>query len=457
MQVSGLDLDAYEFDPTIPDEACTPAGELRTHWRPLARALREWDAAPITSALVAGAPGESPADGIPLLLTESEWHFLEAGLKQRVMGLNHLLADLYGDAAIVRDGVVPAAVVRGSPQFRVEMRGAFRPEDVPAAVCRIDVARTPAGFRVLRDNVRCPAGGARMAAIGPVLGGWLQAVYDACAARETPPYASALLETLRELAPPGADPCVALLTPGPYSTGFAEHAFVAEAAGMDLVTGQDVLVDHGQVLLRTPRQRVDVLYRQVDDDFLDPLAFRPDSVLGVPGLLHAFRLGAVTVLNAPGTGVADDPAVSPFVADAIRYYLGEEPLLPGVEAWTCSRPGDLEYVLDHIGDVFIEHRVTNEVLYGPRLSAAERTACAARLRAAPDGFVAREAPPTATAPCLLDGRLRPAAVTLACFVLRGRSTRVVPGALCHPVSPTPATDGFEELRGKEVWVVRDPA
>lgn len=457
MRISDLDLDAYDFDPAIPDEAFTPAGELRTHWRPLARALREWDEAPITSAPVAGAAGESPLDGIPLLLTESEWRFLEAGLQQRVTALNHLLADLYGDAAIVRDGIVPAAVVRGSPQFRVEMRGAVRPEEVPAAVCRIDVARTAGGFHVLRDNVRCPAGGARMVAIDRVPGGWLRPVYDACAARETPPYASALLETLRELAPPGADPCVALLTPGPYSTGFAEHAFVAEAAGMELVTGQDVLVDQGQVHLRTPRRRVHVLYRQVDDDFLDPLAFRPDSVLGVAGLLHACRLGGVAVLNAPGTGVADDPAVSPFVADAIRYYLAEEPLLPGVEAWTCSRPGDLEYTLDHIGDVFIEHRGTNEVLFGPRLSAAERTAYAAQLRAAPDDFVAREAPPAATAPCLVDGRLHPGAVTLPCFVLQGRSTRVVPGAVCHPVSVTPGTDGFREPHGKEVWVVRDPA
>ena len=457
MRISGLDLDAYDFNPAIPDEAFTPAGELRTHWRPLARALREWDAAPVTRALVAGAPGESPLDGIPLLLTESEWRFLEAGLQQRVKALNHFLADLYRDAAIVRDGIVPAAVVRGSPQFRVEMRGALRADGVPAAVCRIDVARTPGGFHVLRDNMRCPTGGARLVANRRVLADRLRPAYDACAVRDAPAYAAALFETLCELAPPGADPTVALLAPGPYSTGFAEHAFLAEAAGLELVTGQDLLVANGQVHLRTPRQRVGVLYRQVDDDFLDPLAFRPDSVLGVPGLLHACRQGGVTVLNAPGTGVADDPAVFPFVADAIRYYLAEEPLLPGVETWTCSRPGDLEYTLDHIGDVCIEHRVTNEVLFGPGLSAAERTACAARLRAAPDGFVVREAPPIATAPCLPDDRVHPAAVTLPCFVLQGRSTRVVPGALCHPVSPTVGTDGFREPRGKEVWVVRDPA
>lgn len=458
LRISGLDLDAYDFDPAIPDEAMTPAGELRTHWRPLARALREWDAPSMMRAFVAADPGEPP-DDIPLLLPESEWRVLEAGLQQRVKALNRLLADLYGDAAIVRDGVVPAAVVRGSPQFRVEMRGAVRPRDVPAAVCRIDVARTPTGFRVLRDNVRCPAGGAPMVAIGRVLKERLGPARDACAARDTPPYASALSETLRELAPGNADPRVALLTPGRYNAAFAAHALLAEAAGMELVTGPDLFVEDGQVRLRGARgsRRVHVLYRQVDDDFLDPLAFRPDSVLGVAGLLHACRLGNVAVLNAPGSGVADDPAVFPFVADAIRYYLAEEPLLPDVETWACVRPDHLEHALDHLEELIIEQRGNNEVLFGPGLSAAERGACAARLRAAPDGFVARQAPPTTTAPCLLDGRLRPGAVTLPCFVLQGRGTRVVPGALYHPAPPKPGTGGFQEPRGKEVWIVPDAA
>lgn len=455
MRICGLDLDAYDFDPAIPDEAFTPAGELRTHWRPLARALRERDAAAVTPALVAGDPGEPPPDGVPLLLPESEWRFLEAGLRQRVKALNRLLADVYGDAAIVRDGIVPAAAVRGSPQFRVEMRGAVRPDDVPAAVCRIDIARTPGGFRVLRDNVRCPAGGARMVTVGRVLEERLRPVRDACAVRDTLPYAAALTETLRGLAAGNADPRVALLTPGPYNAAFAEHALMAEAAGLELVAGPDLFVEDGQVHLRGPRgsRRVHVLYRQVDDDFLDPLAFRPDSVLGVPGLLHACRLGSVAVLNAPGTGVADDPAVFPFVGDAIRYYLAEEPLLPAVESWACVRPDELEYTLDHLGELIIEHRGSNEVLFGPALSAAERTACAARLRADPDGFVARRAPPVTSAPCLVDRRLRQGAVSLHCFVLQGRGTRVVPGALCREILAS--TGGPGEPRGKDVWIVPD--
>ena len=460
-----MDLDAYEPHPAIPDEACTAAGELRPHWRPLRDALRERAAAAPApaerSAEAAADPGGPPPDGIPLLLPEREWRHLEAGLEQRVRALNLLVADLYGDAAIVRDGIVPAAVVRGSPQFRVEMRGAVRPGGVPAAVCRIDVARTPGGFEVVRDNVRCPAGGARMVANDRVRKDRLRAAYDACAARDGPVYAPALLETLEELAPETEDPRVALLTPGRYGTGFAEHAFLAGAAGMELVTGADLLVDNGQVHLRHAggRRRVHVLYRQVDDDFLDPLAFRPDSVLGVPGLLHACRLGNVAVLNAPGTGVADDPAVFPFVEDAIRYYLAEEPALSSVESWACIRPDHLEFTLDHLDEVVIEQRGSNEVLFGPALSATERTACAARLRAAPDGFVARRVPQMTTAPCFLDGRLRPGTVTLPCFVLQGRSTRVVPGALCHPLPQggTRGSGGFREPRGKDVWVVPDIA
>ena len=466
-----MDLDAYEPNPAIPDEACTAAGELRPHWRRFGDALRErdalreWDAAARTpaepSSGAAGDPGGPPPDGIPLLLPEREWRLLEAGLEQRVRALNHLVADLYGDAAIVRDRIVPAAVVRGSPQFRVEMRGAVRHDGVPAAVCRIDVARTSGAFEVVRDNVRCPAGGARMVANDRVLKDRLRAAYDACAARDAPAYAPALLETLEELAPGTADPRVALLTPGRYGTSFSEHAFLAEAAGMELVTGADLLVDDGQVHLRRAggRRRVHVLYRQVDDDFLDPLAFRPDSVLGVPGLLHPCRLGNVAVLNAPGTGVADDPAVFAFVEDAIRYYLAEEPTLPGVETWACIRPDHLEQTLEHLEQVVIERRGTNEVLFGPALSAAERVACAARLRAAPDDFVARRVPPMTTAPCVVEGRLRPGAVTLPCFVLQGRRTRVVPGALCHPVSHggTGGGGGFQEPRGKEVWVVPEAA
>jgi len=462
-----LDLEAYQPD-AAPDEAVLPGGALRTHWRALAATLRQWDGdtARLLQERTARASadfavGTAPVlDPLPLLLSEGDWRVLEAGFQQRVTALNRFLDDIYGAARIVRDGVVPAAVLRSSPQFRVELRGVDRPHGVSAAVCAIDVVRTPEGFRVVRDNLRCPAGGARMVAHRRVLEATLRSTYEASGPLDVTAYARALLETLSELAPGNiAEPRVALLTPGPYNAGFDEHAFLADAAGMELVEGGDLLVDDGCVHMRIPRgpRRVHVVYRQVDDDFLDPLTFRPDSVLGVPGLVHACRQGHVGVANAPGSGVADDPGVFPFIPDAIQYYLGEEPLLPGVETWTCRRPDHLEYTLDHLPELVVEHRRDGAVVFGPELSTAEHDAWAARLRADPSDFVARQIPAMSRAPCLVDGRLRPGAVTLRCFVLQGRSARVVPGALCRVLPPGAAhgSRGIEEPGSKDVWVVPD--
>ncbi len=413
---SGLDLSAYEFDANAPDEAFRPGGTLRPHWRGLDGLLRGLDAdgaealqrrTAATSSDVAvpsAAPG--PLDGLPLLLPEREWRLLEAGLAQRVAALNRLLADVYDRARIVRDGVIPAAVVRGSAQFRIAMRGFAPPLGTCAAVCAVDVGRTPEGFRVLRDNVRCPAGAARMIAHRAVLEETLPTARAACRPREVAPYAQALFETLCELASEFAgEPRIVLLTPGPYNAGFAEHAYLAQATGIELVEGNRLLVEDGHLHLRTPQGpvRVHGLYRQVDDDFLDPLAFRADSVLGIPGLLHACRLGNVAVANAPGTGVADEPDLSPYIPETIRYYLGEEPLLAGVEA-----------------------------LPGP-------------------------VPALSRAPCLVDGRLRAGSVTLRCFVLQGRTTRIVPGGLCQvlPLAEGPGTGGLRQPRSKDVWVVPD--
>ena len=411
-----MDLAAYELDPRVPDEAFRPGGALRPHWRALDGLLRELDAdgvealqrrtaaAASSSALPGGA--SAPLDGLPLLLSEREWRLLDAGLTQRATALNRLLADVYGGARIVRDGVVPAAVVRGSAQFRIAMRGVAPPLGVSAAVCAIDVARTQDGFRVLRDNVRCPAGAARLIAHRAVLEETLATARAAGRPREVAGYAQALFETLCELAPetPG-DPCIALLTPGTHNVGFAEHAYLAGASGIELVEANHLRVEAGRVHLRMPHgtRRVHGLYREIDDDFLDPLAFRADSLLGVPGLVHACRLGNIALANAPGTGVADEPDMFPYIPRAIRYYLGEEPLLPGVETFT------------------------------PPLGALSR------------------------APCLVDGRLRAGSVTLRCFVLQGRRTRIVPGGLCQvlPLADGSGTGGLREPRSKDVWVVPD--
>ena len=294
-----------------------------------------------------------PIDCVPRILSGVEWRRLESGLTQRIGALNQFLEDVYGEARIIGDGVIPTDVVRGCPQYRLEMRGASVPHGTWVAVCGTDLVRTHGGFQVLEDNLRVPSGVSYMIANRKVMKRSLRRLYRSCRVREVEHYGSVLRNTLRDLAPGGrSEPCIALLTPGVYNSAFYEHMFLANEIGAELVEGRDLLVSDGFVYMRTTAglRRVDVIYRRVDDDFLDPLVFRPDSLLGVPGLLHAFKLGRVALANAPGTGVADDKSVYAYVPDMIRYYLAEEPILANVETHLCRRPEDLEYTLDNLGE-----------------------------------------------------------------------------------------------------------
>ena len=275
-----------------------------------------------------------PVDFIPRIISASEWDFLERGLVQRVTTLNLFLSDVYGEGRIISDGVIPVDVVRGCPQYRVEMRGMEPPLGVWVAICGTDLVRTNDGFFVLEDNLRVPSGVSYMIANRKAVKAGLRRVYRGARVRDVDHYGRLLHQTLRELAPRGQpDPSVVLLTPGIYNSAFYEHMFLAGELGAQLVEGRDLLVNDGFVYTRTTSglRRVDVIYRRVDDDFLDPLVFETDSLLGVPGLMHAYRLGNVTLANAPGTGVADDKSVYSYVPDMVRYYLGEEPLLQNVE------------------------------------------------------------------------------------------------------------------------------
>ena len=271
---------------------------------------------------------------------------METGLAQRVKALNLFLEDVYGEARIIDDGVIPADMVYGCPQYRMEMRGFSVPHGAWVAICGTDLVRTNDGFRVLEDNLRVPSGVSYMIANRKAVKASLRQLYRSLRVQEVEQYGRLLLETLLELAPSGrSEPCIALLTPGVYNSAFYEHMFLAHEIGAELVEGRDLLVNDGFVYMRTTTglRRVDVVYRRVDDDFLDPLVFRPDSLLGVPGLLHAYQLGNVALVNAPGTGVADDKSVYAYVPDMIRYYLGEEAILNNVETYLCRRPEDLEY------------------------------------------------------------------------------------------------------------------
>ena len=475
-----MDFSGYRLDAGFYDEVLQPDGAPRAHCRPLhdtltgisgdelgeiqERVMRSFRNEGITFTVYGDGEADEriiPIDCIPRILAAAEWAALEAGLKQRILALNRFLADVYGAGRAVADGVIPEELVRGCPQYRAEMRGCSPPHGTWVAICGTDVVRTNDGFFVLEDNLRVPSGVSYMIANRKAVKSNLPRLYRRCRVREVEHYGDLLLATLRELAPPNRpDPCIALLSPGVWNAAFYEHMFLAHQLGAELVEGRDLLVRNGFVYMRTTEglRQVDVIYRRVDDDFLDPLVFRSDSLLGVPGLLQAYRLGNVTLANAPGTGVADDKSVYAWVPDLIRYYLGEEPLLANVPTRICRRPEDLEYTLDNL-DKLVVKRVGEAggygMLVGPHATPAERESYAAGLRADPADFISQEVLSLSRAPCLVDGRLEPRHVDLRPFVLRGRDTRIVPGAFCRVAlrRGSLVVNSSQGGGGKDVWVL----
>ena len=345
-----MEFRSYELDQSIYDEMFLPDGAPREHCRRLFGALtrlssdelgsiqdrvtRSFSDEGITFTVYGDDEADErimPIDCLPRLMSATEWRGLAKGLTQRFRALNIFLGDVYGESRIIRDSLIPADLVKGCPHFRTEMRGLSAPHGTWVGICGTDLVRTNDGFKVLEDNLRVPSGVSYMLANRKAAKVCFGRLYRLSRVLEVEGYGRALLETIRELAPNGRpDPVIALLTPGVYNSAFYEHVFLAHEIGAELVEGRDLLVRDGFVYMRTTTglRRVDVVYRRVDDDFIDPLVFRPDSLLGVPGLTAACRAGNVTLVNAPGTGVADDKSVYAYVPDMIRYYLGEEPL-PG--------------------------------------------------------------------------------------------------------------------------------
>ena len=404
-----------------------------------------------------------PIDCVPRVLSGAEWRHLERGLAQRVRTLNLFLQDVYGEARIIADGVIPAAVVQDCPHYRPELRGFTPPQGAWVAISGIDLVRTNDGFFVLEDNLRVPSGVSYMIANRRAAKASLRRVYRNSRVQEVDGYGRMLLETLRELSPGGRpDPQIALLTPGVYNSAFYEHIFLAGEIGAELVEGRDLLVRDGFVYMRTTGglQRVDIIYRRVDDDFLDPEVFRSDSVLGVPGLLYAYRRGNVALVNAPGTGVADDKSVYAYVPDMIRYYLREEPILGNVETYLCRTPEGLEYTLDNL-----ERLVVKQVggsggygmLVGPHATPAERAEYAEGIRAHPAGFVSQPTLALSRAPCLIDGRFEPRHVDLRPFVLYGKETRIAPGAFCRVAlrRGSLVVNSSQGGGGKDLWALEE--
>ena len=477
-----MNFDTYDLDAAVYDEMFLPDGTPRSPSRALhdtlsqlpadevgriqERVTRSFSNEGITFTVYGDDEADEriiPVDCVPRILSAGDWRHIETGLTQRLGALNRFLEDVYGDARIVADGVIPADLVRGCPQYRVEMCGVQVPHGTWVAVCGTDLVRTNDGFLVLEDNLRVPSGVSYMIANRKVVKSSLRRLYRDCRVREVEQYGQVLLETLRELAPGGrSDPCIALLTPGVANSAFYEHIFLAQEIGAALVEGRDLLVNDGFVYMRTTGglRRVDVIYRRVDDDFIDPLVFRSDSLLGVPGLMHAYKSGRVALANAPGTGVADDKSVYAFVPDMIRYYLGEKPILANVETYLCRRSRDLEYTLDNLENLVVK-RVGESggygMLVGPHSTPEERDAYAGELRADPAGFISQPVLPLSRAPCFIEGRPEPRHVDLRPFVLHGRRTRIVPGAFCRVAlrRGSLVVNSSQGGGGKDLWVLEN--
>lgn len=378
-----------------------------------------------------------PFDLIPRVLAQAEWQHLARGLEQRVRALNAFIHDVYHEQEILRAGRIPAELVLHNSAFRVEMMGQSQPHDVYTHVAGIDMVRTgPDEYYVLEDNCRTPSGVSYMIENREVMQRLFPDVFRKARVAPVAHYPDELLETLRSVAPPNCEgePAVALLTPGIYNSAYYEHAFLADEMGIALVEGQDLMVKDGVCYMRTTRglERVDVLYRRIDDDYLDPLVFRPDSLLGVPGIHYAACSGNLTICNAVGAGIADDKAVYMHVPEMVRFYLGEEPILQNVPTYHCKDPRQLSHVLAHLDELVVKavHGSGGYgMLVGPLASQAEREAFADKLRARPQDYIAQPTLALSTVPCFVEGGLAPRHVDLRPFVLCGDRVRIVPGGL----------------------------
>ena len=477
-----MNFDSYDLDPSIYDEMFMPDGVPREHCKGLYDALtqlsvddlgsvqervtRSFSNEGITFTVYGDDEADEkiiPVDCLPRVMQASEWSRLDAGLTQRVRALNLFLEDVYGDCRIIDDGVIPADMVYECPQYRMEMRGFSASHGTWVAICGTDIVRTNDGFRVLEDNLRVPSGVSYMLANRKSAKSSLRRLYRISRVQEVEHYGRALLDTLRELAPDGrSDPTIALLTPGVYNSAFYEHMFLAHELGAELVEGRDLIVNDGVVYMRTTTglRRVDVIYRRVDDDFIDPSVFRADSLLGVSGLLDAYKRGNVTLVNAPGTGVADDKSVYAYVPDMIRYYLSEEPILENVDTRLCRRAEDLEYTLDNLQDLVVK-RVGESggygMLIGPHSTAEEREAYSKQVLANPADFISQPVLALSRSPCLIDGHFEPRHVDLRPFVLHGKQTRIVPGAFCRVAlrRGSLVVNSSQGGGGKDFWVLEE--
>jgi uncharacterized circularly permuted ATP-grasp superfamily protein len=463
------------------NEMHTPEGGVRTHYQGIASQLfslplealsqkqREAEMLfrrmGITFAVYgegSGAERLIPFDVIPRVFGASEWALLERGLRQRVQALNAFLHDIYHDQEIIKAGLIPAEQVLGNSLYRPEMCGIDLPNQVYAHIAGIDLVRVAENdFYVLEDNLRTPSGVSYMLENRNTMMRLFPDLFARHAVAPVEHYPQMLRDTLRDAAPPNIEePTIVVMTPGAYNSAFFEHAFLASQMGVELVEGKDLFVHNNKVYMHTTEgpQQVHVIYRRVDDDYLDPLAFRADSSLGVPGLMSAYRSGGVALANGVGAGVADDKSTYLYVPAMIEFYLGEKPVLSNVPTWCLGKADDLKYVLEHLPELVVKEVQGSGgygMLIGPASTRDELAAYRERILAAPASFIAQPTLALSTCPTLVEAGIAPRHVDLRPFVLSGKEIRLAPGGLTR-VALTEGSLVVNSSQGggtKDTWVL----
>ncbi len=465
------------------DEMFQPDGTVRPHCRPLLEELLaaslpqlrqtqvDADRAFLTQGITFTVYGDEqgterifPFDLLPRMITGREWDTLSRGLTQRLTAINLFLKDVYHEGRILSEGIVPRELVYSCRHYRREMRGVHVHRDIYVSVAGMDLVRLEDGrWVVLEDNLRVPSGVSYMLANREVTKRVFPGLFSRYNVRPISHYGQALLATLQTLAPPtSSDPTFVVLTPGVGNSAYFEHAFLAREMGVPLVEGRDLLVHDNVVYMRTTSglRRVDVIYRRVDDDFLDPLAFRRDSYLGVAGLLNAYRAGNVSLANAIGTGVADDKALYAYIPEIIRFYLSEEPILPNVDTYLLSRPDDRRYVLEHLEELVV--KAVGEaggygMLIGPHSTADERAHFRHLILADPRNFIAQPTLAFSRAGCFVGDGIEPRHVDLRPYVLFGEKVSIVPGGLSRVAlrKGSLVVNSSQGGGSKDTWVLLD--
>ncbi len=414
----------------------------------------------------AGTERIFPFDLIPRIVCAQEWEWIERGLKQRIHALNEFIDDIYHEQKILKDGIIPEEVIRSAAFYRPECHGINPPQRVWCHITGSDLVRHGDGqMYVLEDNLRVPSGVSYVLENRAIMKRTFPRVFEGLRVRPVDDYPSMLLETLQAIAPPGSadPPTVVLLTPGMYNSAYFEHSFLARQMGIQLVEGNDLVTEDGVVWMRTTKglRKVDVIYRRLDDDFLDPKAFRADSLLGVPGLMEVYRAGRVALANAPGNGVADDKVVYSYVPEIIRYYEGEDAILPNVPTFQCWRKQDLNHVLQNLETLVV--KAANEsggygMLVGPHSTAEEREQFAAKIAANPRNYIAQPTLSLSRVPTLVEDHFEGRHVDLRPYVLYGKEINVMPGGLTRVAlrKGSLVVNSSQGGGSKDTWVLAPP-